>query len=417
MALPIVLLLLGCVRFVSSGNYQGDLAVTNYSHIGCLTLKANKQFLIEPTERNLSPPYQTFASPQMSIELCFRLCRRWIVLMFDSRTRCICLYTFNQPHELNAYLGQFSATNACSSFDLDVYALGSTINVLPPMTPPSNYDWSLDGCYHVSTIRAVRVNRWLTPLDFFQAIDACRLHCQKDGDTTYYSIFLSRQKLCYCLPNNFSSSAVPVALRQPLIHCSFLPYLCHSTPKQCEAYRFSVNPDTVIKIDIQRYCPPTKSVAFRFDRSLHMCLAKVRLQSPLGYPTMSNNQSCHPLSIRSTKQWHEFLQLPWLINGSIYVWIDQNSTLLINASGPSNTDLWSSNHSCVGISRNDSDGTISVEFTPCARIRTPSDVLCAQQPLATRISYEEGFRMTYVYMSTYLGGHRRIQSDKITCVV
>ena len=398
MVLLIAILLLCSVRFGSAGNYQGDLAVTNYSHIGCLTLKANKQFLVQPIEGNLSPAYQTFSSSQMSIELCFRLCRRWIVLMFDSRTRCICLFTISQPHELNAYLGEFSATNACRSVDLDVFALGSTINMLPPMSPSSNYDWSLDGCYYLSTIRAIRVSLWPTKLDFFKAIDACRLYCQKDGDTTYYSIFLSRQKFCYCLPLVLPPSGVSSALRKPLIHCSFLPYLCHSTPKQCEAYRSSVHSDTVIKIDIQRYCPPTKSVAFRFDRNLHMCLARIRLQSPLAYPAMSHNQSCHPLSIRTTKQWQEFLQSSWIINLSTYVWIDRIYTLLINASSASDAELWSSDHSCVGIFRNDSNGTMSVEFIPCARIRTPVDVLCAHKPLATRISYEEGFRMTYVYI-------------------
>ncbi|CAF4336521.1 unnamed protein product, partial [Adineta steineri] len=66
------------IPYVTSVSNQEDLSISNYSHIGCLILKSNKQYLVNSIQTNSSLAYQTFSSSNMTIELCFRLCRRWI---------------------------------------------------------------------------------------------------------------------------------------------------------------------------------------------------------------------------------------------------------------------------------------------------------------------------------------------------
>jgi hypothetical protein len=400
------------IHFVTSLSSQEDLSIFKYSHIGCLVLKSDKQFLLNNIQENFLLPYQTFSSSSMTIELCFRLCRRWIILMFNNQTNCICLYTIDKPYELNEYLGEFLSIDNCTSNNLQIYSLTENAYTLPPLLSSPNDDWSLDGCYYLHGIHTIRVNIWLNHLNYIQAIDVCRKHCHINREANYSSYFLSRKKSCYCLPIKFSQTMKTAALRKPLIHCSFLPYICHgfSDSNSCEKYYSETNIDTLIKIDVQHYCLSSNFLSFIFDRTLNMCFKSILLHIQMTFSTINSDQKCLPLIIKTYEQWNYLIQSSWITHSRTFISIDHNSTYIFNDLFKSKNLTLSSNDLCIVIIRTDSS-KISYELIQCNTVHSPGYILCAQKPFQSAIPHEEDFRMMYVYY------RYSFQSDKISCVV
>ncbi|CAF0961766.1 unnamed protein product, partial [Didymodactylos carnosus] len=180
-----------------------------------------------------------------------------------------------------------------------------------PSSSLTTYDWSLDGCYYLHGIQTVRANLLLTDVDYNQAIDLCRQHCQiKPAVELYklFSYFISRKKSCYCLPVFLGRNITRIGLRKPLMHCSFLPYIYNaylisstSPSNNYENLFCEINSDTVIKIDVQLYCSSTNTVSFMCNRFLHLCFKVVSLDTRNTYSTYAD-QACSPIQIKTREQ-------------------------------------------------------------------------------------------------------------------
>jgi len=389
------LLFLCSIHFVISLRSQEDLSILKYSQIGCLILKSDKQFLVNNIQENFLLPYQTFSSSHMTIELCFRLCRRWIILLYNNQTNCICLYTINKPYELNEYLGEFLSNDNCKLNDVQIYSLTEDIYIFPLLLTSTSDDWSLDGCYYLQGIQTVRVSLRLNHVDYIQAIDLCRKHCQTIPKIDYYSYFLSRKKSCYCLPLRLSQKLESIALRKPLKHCSFLPYICRGFSNSCEKYFTETNLDTLIKIDVQNYCLSTKFISFIFDRIFYMCFKSILLTKEMTFSTIYYNQKCLSLIIKTSKQWNYLIQSSWITYSKIFISIDRNSTYIFNDLFKYNNLTLLSNNLCIVIYRTELN-KISYELIQCTAIHSPGYVLCAQNPVQSMVLHEEEFQMMYV---------------------
>ena len=391
------LLVLYSIDFVISLSSQEDLSISKYSQIGCLLLKSDKQFIVNDIQENILLPYQTFSSSRMTIELCFRLCRRWVILMFNNQTNCICLYTISKPYQFNEYLGKFLSIRNCASDDVQVYSLTNDLYIFPPMLSSKSDDWSFDGCYYLRGIETVRVDLWLNNVDYIEAINLCRKHCQKTRRRKYFSYFLSRKKSCYCLPVKASKRIKQIALRKPLIHCSFLPYICHGFSYLCEKYYSKTNVNTLIKIDVQNYCLSSKLISFVFDRMFYKCFTSILLRKQMTFSIINQNQTCLPLMIKTHEQWDYLIQSTWITYLTTFIWIDRNSTYVFkNLFSYQNLTLVS-NHLCINIIRTKSN-KILYDLIKCRDVHAPGYVLCAQDPFQSTIPYEAKFRMTYVNM-------------------
>ncbi|CAF1111625.1 unnamed protein product [Rotaria sordida] len=380
------------INFVTSLSSQEDLSIKKYSQIGCLILKSDKQFIVNHIQENSRLPYQTFSSTHMTIELCFRLCRRWIILMYNNQTNCICLYTIDKPYEFNQYLGEFLSINNCTSNDIKIYSLTNDLYIFPTLLSSTSDDWSLDGCYYLQGIQTIRVNLGLNHVDYIQAIDLCQKHCQKSRRTNYFSFFLSRKKSCYCLPVKISQTIKPIALRKPLIHCSFLPYICHGFSNICEKYYLKTNVDTLIKIDVQHYCSVSYLISFVFDRIFYMCFTSILLQTEMNFSIINNKYKCLPLVIKTYEQWNYLIESSWIIHIRTFIWIDQNSKYIFNDLLKFNNLTLLSNNLCMIIIRTESN-KISYELIQCNTIQSPGYFLCTQKPLESAIPYEEEFKI------------------------
>ncbi|CAF4662742.1 unnamed protein product, partial [Rotaria magnacalcarata] len=109
-----VLFYICLIDFGKSISNQADLSISKYFHIACLILNTDNQFITNYTQENSLLPYQTFSSLNMSIELCFRLCRQWIIFIDKNHTNCICLYTMTKLYQVNEFLGQIVSVNSCA---------------------------------------------------------------------------------------------------------------------------------------------------------------------------------------------------------------------------------------------------------------------------------------------------------------
>ncbi|CAF4701396.1 unnamed protein product [Rotaria sp. Silwood1] len=372
---------------------QEDLSIKKYSQIGCLILKSDKKFIVNNIQENSLLSYQTFSSSHMTIELCFRLCRRWTILMFNNQTNCICLYTINEPYEFNEYLGEFLPINNCTSNDIKIYSLTNDLYILPTLLSSTSDDWSLDGCYYLYGIQTIRVDLWLSDVDYIQAMDLCQKHCRKNRRINYFSFFLSRKKSCYCVPVKISQTIKPIALRKPLIHCSFLPYICHGFSNLCEKYYSKTNIDTLIKIDVQHYCSTLNSISFVFDRTFYMCFTSILLQTEMDFSITSNEHKCLPLVIKTYEQWNYLIESSWITHIKTFIWINHNSTYIFDDLLKSENLTSLSNNFCMIIIRTESNN-ISYELIQCNAVQLPGYILCAQKPFESAISYEEEFKMT-----------------------
>ena len=384
----VVFFLCSIPSLTTSFSDQEDLTISTYSSMGCLRMKPDKAFLGEHIQEDFQLPYQTYVSPQMSIELCFRLCRRWMVLMFHNGTHCLCLHALNRPYELSHYFGELISDDLCTPVDAQIYTLSNDLSSLPSLS--NDYDWTLDGCYYIQGMDQVRANFLLTRDTFVEAVDLCRKSCQEKPFTSYYSFFISRRRGCYCLPMKWNPTARILALRKPLLHCSFLPYLCSNSSDACRSISSNVQVDTVIRIDVERRCSSTNWLRFVFDRQFFTCLQTILLSSTMTYAKLIDAYRCSPLAIPTIGDWNDFLRSSWLSDSFLYLRLDASSRTIfpaMNQTSAADDDL------CLSVRKKSNDQTVSLNFLQCSSIRSPGYVLCAQKPLERSIPSEEEFRM------------------------
>ena len=220
---------------------QEDLSITSYFHSGCLNLNPDKEFLLNHQQDDDHQSYQIFSSSIMTIELCFRLCRRWTILI--NQNQCICLYTMTKKYEFQRHLGDIRREKQCPSTSLNIYSLTKEVDLLPP--PPPADDWALDGCYYMDVIQIV------PDKDYNSEIEICRHHCKPNRNWTHFSFLFSLNKICYCPPFSLQQNILPLAIRKPLIHCSFLPAIKSAFSNNSNS--LGIHSDTIVKIDVQRY--------------------------------------------------------------------------------------------------------------------------------------------------------------------
>ena len=232
-------------------------------------------------------------------------------------------------------------------------------------------------------------------VDYTQAIDTCRKHCQTFSGRNFYSYFLSLKKSCYCLPMKLTQTQETVAVRKPLKHCSFLPYVCNGFSTPCEKYYSEVNVDTLIKIDVQQYCSSSSLPPFIFDRIFYMCLKSILLRQQMNFALINYDQKCLPLVIKTSEQWYDLIKSTWITRSKVFIPIDRNSTFIFNELFPSENSALISNDFCIALMRTYTNET-SYELLQCSKVHSPGYVLCAQKPLQSMIPYEEEFKMMYV---------------------
>jgi hypothetical protein len=391
MLLPFFLFL-SLIHYVISLSSQEDLSIKKYSQIACLKFKSNQQFIVNNIQKNFLLPYQTFSSSSMTIELCFRLCRRWFILISNNQNNCICLYTINKRYEISEYLGEFFSKKNCTSNDVEIYSLTDDIQILPSLLTSVSDDWSFDGCYYQHGIQNIRANLVLNHVDYIEAIDLCRKHCRTFRETNYYSYYLSRKKSCYCLPINYSQINQTIALRKPLRHCSFHPYICQGFSSPCENYYSDTSLDTLIKIDVQHYCLSTEFISFVFDQIFFRCFNSINLQIRMNFTMINYDQQCLPLIIKTEEQWNYLIQSSWITYSKLFISIDRNSTYIFNELFRYSNLTFLSIDLCMVIYRTELN-KIFYELMPCTEVRLPGYVLCAQKPFQSNISHEEEFQI------------------------
>ncbi|UJR30571.1 hypothetical protein I4U23_018099 [Adineta vaga] len=379
------------IHFVISLSPSEDLSITKYTQIGCLTLKSDKEFIMKTIQENSLLPYQTYSSPNMTMELCFRLCRRWLILLDNQQTTCICLYTLNKIYELNEYLGEYSSDNNCTLNSVKIYSLTKDITSLPILTSSPSDDWSLDGCYELQNIQTIRANVQLTDVDFPTALDLCRKHCQITRGSSYYAYFLSQKKSCYCLPIYFHQTARSMALRKPLMHCTFLPSICQGFGSSCKQFYLDTNVDTLIKIDVHRYCLSTDSSSFIFDRILYKCLKSVILRRSMSISTINYEQKCTSITIKTREQWNYLIHSSWITDTNLFIPIDRNSTYIFKDLFKTSNLTMLTNTLCVVIKRTDANAVLG-ELIQCSLARPLGSVLCAQNPFQSAIPHDVEFQ-------------------------
>ena len=367
-------------------NNYGDLSIPNYFHIGCLSLKSDKQFMKNNIQENPFLPYQTWSSSNTSVELCFRLCRKWTILIDRNHTICICLYTMNELYEFNNYLGKVLSINHCTSVDLQIYSLTRDFRLLPSLS--LNYDWSFDGCYYLHGIQAYRANLLFNYTNYIQAIDMCRQHCQIVRHSNYFSFFLSLKKSCYCLPILFTRKIKLIGVRKSLKQCSFLSHIKNRFANTSLNYS-KINSDTVVKLNVQCYCLSK----FIFDRNLYLCLKLIPFDGQNTYLKTITTESCSPISIETYEQWKHLISLSLLSHTRTFMPIHPNSTYIFD-------DLFKSKYSsltlkdlCIVVNETNSTRLLSFDLVSCSSAESFGFVLCSHKPLNTSISNETDLNM------------------------
>ncbi len=381
------------IHFVTSNSSnQEDLTISNYSHIGCLMLNPDKQFISNGLQENYLLPYQTFSSPNLTIDLCFRLCRRWTILMNTNHTNCICLYNIIELYEINEHLGEVLSINNCTPNALEIYSLTKDPYLLPSPSPTD--DWSVEGCYRIDGVQAKHANTLLNDKNYTLALDLCRKKCQINRTSTFFAFFLSFRKFCYCLPITLSASINTTGIRKPLVHCSFLPYIKKGFDNSFNESTMHI--DTVVKINVQRYC----SSSFIFDRNLYVCLKSVLLDESNSYLKINPNDSCSPISVRTYEQYDYLVSLSPLLRLRTFVWINRNSTYLFDDLFKSKVSSLPSGDLCLLIDRSKPPSP-SYDLVACSTSKL-SDYICTQKPIETISTDQSEFASMYVSKSLYI---------------
>lgn len=363
------------IRCIDSLSSQEDLAIRTYHHLACLKLKPETEFLLDYQQDDTYQPYQSFSSSQMNVELCFRLCRRWIIFMNENETQCLCFYALTKPYEFEIHLGEIVSPQQCSSNTLKIFSLTKDFYLFP--TPSATHDWTLDGCYYLHGIQTVRADLQLVQQNYTVAMENCRKHCQLVQNTHFFSFFLSARKLCYCLPVEIAPAIVPLGVRKPLSHCSFIPIIQSTLPSRWNESEIHWN--TVVKIDVQRYCSPT----FVFDRYLYLCLKFAQLNRVNTYSRVSQDEPCSPILIKTEKEWTYLTSFSFALQTRTFIWIDPDSTYLLQEVFENKTNLASWNHVCLVASRNSYNNATLFDLVSCSRAAYAGFTLCSQKPLKT----------------------------------
>jgi len=284
----------------------------------------------------------------------------------------------NELYEFNKYLGEVLSINNCTANALQIYSLTKDPFILP--TPSPNDDWSFEGCYYLYGIQTYHANVLLNDVNYTQAIDLCRKHCETKRNSTYFSFFVSLKKLCYCLPIKLSPSITTMAVRKPLIHCSFLSYIKNGFENSLNYSE--INLDTVVKINVQHYCSST----FIFDRNFHLCLRIVLLDTLNSYSKINPNETCLPVLIKTSEQWNHLISFSFLLRSRTFIWIDRNSTYIFDDLFKAKVNLSISNDLCLIVNRTRS---LSFDIISCSTAQSPGYVFCTQKPLETTISSDQ----------------------------
>ena len=360
------------IHSVTSNDIQNDLSISNYFHIGCLTLNPDKQFISDGLQENSQSPYQSFSSPNLTIDLCFRLCRQWVILMNNNHTNCICLYVSNELYEMNEHLGEFSPNTNCTTNALQIYSLTKDPYIL--LKPKSTDDWSFEGCFRLDGLQVKHADKNYAGMDFRDVLPSCRDYCQNISISNYSSFFLSFQKSCYCSRINRTSSNNITAIRKPLIHCSFLPDVKNALNNSFD--ETLVNPNTVAKINVQRYCLSS----FVFNRTLYRCFKNIQVNKSNSYSNITTNEECSPISIRTIEEYNYLLALLPSSPSKTFILINRNSTYLFDVFSKSeNYSSLSSGNLCFVIDREQS----SIYIVPCLNASVSDNVFCMRKPIGT----------------------------------
>jgi hypothetical protein len=349
-------------------------------------LNPDEKLITNGLQENSLRPYQTFSSPSLTIDLCFRLCRRWIILMNNNPTNCICLNTRNELYDINEYLGEVLPITHCTTNASKIYSLTKDPYILP--SPTNNDDWSLEGCYRLDGLQGQPANTSFTGMNYTSALNSCREHCQTIRNANYASFFLSFKKFCYCYkPIELASLINTTEIRKPLIHCSFLPYI-----KQAFDNSFnesSVHVDTVVKILVQRYC----SSSFIFDRYLYLCSKTVLFNQSNPYLKNTPNDSCSPISVKTIEQYNHLISLSPSLTSRTFIWIHRNSTYLFDDKFKSKVNSLSLEDLCLVINGAQSP---SSDLIPCWTAQSSDYIFCSQKPMETNDNKQSEFKSMYV---------------------
>jgi hypothetical protein len=350
------------------GSIQDGLSISNYSPIGCLILYPDKQLISNGLQENPLLLYQAFSSPNLTIDLCFRLCRRWTVLMNTNHTNCICLNTLNLLYEINEHLGEVLPVNNCTTNALEIYSLTKDPYILPLPTT-KNDDWSLEGCYPPAGSQRKPANISLTGMNHTKALDSCGKHCQKIRNPNYASFFLSFKKSCFCQPINPSINTTEI--RKPLVHCSFLPYIKEAFDNTF--HESSVHKNTIVKINVQRYC----SSSFIFDRKLYLCSKTVLSNQSNSYLEITPNDECSPMSVKTIEQYDYLISLSPSSSSRTFIWINRNSTYLFGYKFKSIVNSLPLGDLCLVIEQK------PPYLVACSTAKLSDKIFCTQKPMET----------------------------------
>lgn len=367
---------------------QEDLSISKYYHIGCLQLKPDHNFVTNYVQENSSLPYQTFSSSNMTVELCFRLCRQWMIVINQNHTNCICLYTMTKLFQLNTFFGEVLSVNNCTSNSLQVYSLTKDSDLLPS-TLSSNFDWSLDGCYYLHGIQTYRANLLLNNINYTQGIDECRKHCQTTRQKmNYFSFFVSLRRSCYCLPVEIPQNITPVAVRKPLIHCTFLPYIKNAFENVLN--HSEINLETVVKINVQIYCSST----YIFDRNLYLCLKFIGFNVQNNFTKIINDENCLPMLIKTPEQWNYLKSRQYPLLTRTFIVIDRNSTYLFDDLFKTKSNSFSRFESvCIVAINISANRPLTFDLVSCSKAIMLGSILCPQKPLKPLTIDESEFKM------------------------
>ena len=146
-----------------------------------------------------------------------------------------------------------------------------------------------------------------------------------------------------------------------------------------------IHADTVVKIDVQRYCSST----FIFDRHFYLCLKLAPLGTRNDYSLVANNERCSPLLLQTYDQWYYFTTFSFLMLTQTFTWIDRNSTYIFDDLFRGRYDASDARDLCIVMNRTNVSVSTSMDLVPCTMARSPGQVLCAQPPLETIIADQE----------------------------
>ena len=129
---------------------------------------------------------------------------------------------------------------------------------------------------------------------------------------------------------------------------------------------------------------------FSFDRYFYLCLKATQSDSRNNYSKIDNKQICSPMLIKTVEDldyWNNFItnSSSFRLGTPTSIWIDQSSTYLINNYFKNKTDLFSFDHICLNITRDNNQKQNIYELVSCSKVPDRTRIFCAQKPLRTAL--------------------------------